>query len=54
MDIIHVIVRLKDQTVYFNGESYPCYAIGWKQNNDIHIWNGEKVSIDDVDHWKAI
>lgn len=54
INIIHVIVRLRDQEVCFNGESYPYYAIGWKENNDITLWDGRKIGMDEVDSWKAI
>ena len=30
-EIIHVIMKMKDQETYFDGDPYPHYEIGWKQ-----------------------
>lgn len=54
MNIIHIIMKVKDQETYFDDISYPHFEVGWKKEDEFHSWNGKKFSKDEIESWKEI
>ena len=53
-EVMHVLIKMKDQETYFGGQSYPHYEIGWKHGDLFTLWNGLKKKEDEIEEWEEI
>lgn len=53
-EVLHVLMKLKEQDTYFDNKTYPHYEIGWKKGDTFHFWNGLKCREEDLEEWEEI
>lgn len=51
---ILVLIRIKGQESYFDGDSFPYYEVGWKKGNNFYKANHSQCKDDEVEEWEEI
>jgi hypothetical protein len=46
-----VLIKIKDQEIPFNSQSFPYYLVGWERNGDFFDNHGEKIENDSIEDW---
>lgn len=54
METMHVIMKMRDQELPFEGKCYPHWEVGWKKGDTFYLWNGLECKETDVEVWKVL